>query len=254
MPSMINKQIKTISLGQALDAYEIKGLLRYLGLRIPIGKLLISILYCILSILLFLFLLGVFPIFKGYYPIAFIEIILTVSFLVFINYRYQHKRLLQYMKALDEFYSIHLSSYQEMDRYYTWFIPNPESYLKKNSVLLLTDSYYFVILEDFLISTGFEVKRGFKTEYNERTILKVPDADALSKRIQEFKLSDIESYKVYGEIINDAPHQKEMEFFHVFDKPKYDNYLLITLKDMRTYKLGTNMYEVFKKIIPFKES
>lgn len=250
---MINKNIIQASKGCSLSEAEEKELAEYLGLRISKKKAGILIGMTVVFIPLLAFFLGLFSLYDGSTIITVILILLYIGAFLFYTVGSFKKRCIDYLKAIDEYYNEVLRIHEGSEVVFTWFIPNPESYLTKKSILFITDSYYFYLREDMLKQTNYFLNRRFITKYCKFPVLKVFDPDSLSKREYSFKLSEINSYHLVGEVIESAEHERIEEFTHVFEKQLFESYIEIELKNYQTIKVGTNVYSILKKIIPLKE-
>lgn len=250
---MKNKFFAKVDSGNALNEKEINKLAEYIGVKPSYLKIIVSILAIIIWIFIFLIFIGVFSFYKGNYVLAWIFFFSYLIIFSVINFRFYDKRFQIYLSCIDLYYKKTLKEHSEMQKIYTRNIPSPDSYIVKNSVLLLTDGYYFYVREDFLLQTKWFLNKKYKTKYNPYPLLKVLDSQSIGKREVMFKLSDIESYEIIGEYTLDFDHNLFEEYLHVFDLPSYENYILIEMKDKKTWKFGCNVYEVLKDIIPLRE-
>lgn len=235
-----------------MNEKEILKLAEYLGVKISYNKIIVSVFSTIAWIVLVLFFFGIFPIFSGNKILAIMFIVSYFFVFSIINFRFYQNRVKNYIKCLDEHYKNALKDYSEMERIYTRnFIDDNENF-KKDQVLFMTDGYYFAIIDDFLIKTKWFMNKIYKTKYNPYPLLKILDADVIGKRGYEFKLSDIEFYKVVGNVTLDFDHEKTEEYMHAIDMSVND-YIEIELNDKTVLKFGTNIYSKLKEIIPYKE-
>ncbi len=250
---MQNKYFKKVSQGQCFNQKEIKGLSSYLGLRVSYLHIFFLIILSVILVSTNLILLGAFTFFKKNIYLAILFNLLLIGGVLFFLFKYFLKRKKNYLNVIDDYYQKKLSSYAEMKKYYTTFSPIPENYLKKSSVLFLTDGYYFVILEDFLIQTEYFFGPRYKNKYNKYPLLKILDKESILKRHVDFKLSDIAYYTIVGKIKEEIAHTNYDEYLHLFSEDDYNNYVEVHLKNFHVLTFGTNIYEVLKELLPLKE-
>ena len=177
---------------------------------------------------------------RGRYYFLYIIVVLISSFLfVLLHFlKNYNQRRIEYFKAIEDKYVNLFDKYKGYDFYIAGFVQNSKNKFRTNTVILLTNEYRFILIEDPFAYSGYTIGKN--------------DVKVLSERVydlmkKEFKLTDILNYKLNGKVINAGQIYNTS-----FENKRFDT-ISITLKDFDVIELSTNIYSVLTKNLALKE-
>lgn len=242
---MKNRYYEDIIKENVLSKSMQKRLFNYLGVKYTSYNIVLKIVILAILGLIALFILAKNAILFIIYLC--LIIIFIISYLVVLR-----ERLNMYYKKLYQALASKYSYYRGMKRIYTYTLDSTACNVK-SEVYLFSDDYYFYICSDPLIKTNIKLNNKYKNQYNPYPVFKIYDENYIDSEPYQFKLSDIESYKLCGKCNKEIRHNPIDEFCHIFSNEEKNNYVLITLKDFKNIKIGTNVYEYLRKLLPYRE-
>lgn len=229
--------LKKLSKGEVLSKHDLRIVKSYLGLsftNLEIMGLIFSFILLVVGVI-FHFL----NIYLYLEVIFYIMAILTVIYIIPIPAIYEKL----YLKKLNIFLEVVLSSYKDMHFKVVNFNNHTKFNINKKIVYFIYDDFYFYIKEDVLVRE--EIKK-FKKSY----ILKYPDLNSVNKEPIFFKLSDILSFE--GKDDGAFSSSGFLDIIN-YDEEKPATFKL-NLNNLKTLELSNDIYPYFKNLISEREA
>lgn len=282
-----NDLMDKVRKGEILNSEEENKLYWYLGFK---GKTLRTII-CLLIIGV-----GVFGIViscgnnfimtsKNFYLLSFSSIVVAAGFF-FLIVRNKTKKIVEYLSAIDEYFTLRFRKYQGfLNRYVDYKIIPSNTYLSKEKVHFLTDGFNFVIYDDILKDTKYKLPRIFRNKLAKNPMLRIYDPNTFEKSRVSFEMTDVKNFRLRGDRITETEFKTKKSFlgflgyvltgkgivwlftrniisgiwkFSPYTATKTtinDNrYTLLVLNNETTFKFGPEVYDLLLETIPQKES